>query len=442
MIKKKFTINQNEGKRFSIQSGDINKIHINQKYAYNSIFGKKICFGSQVLIKILNIIRISFKENFYLKISFNQPVFYEIPIYIHINKKNKKIFIEIFQSNKFIGIIEIEKNKLFTDENIKNKIENRKAKKKFSKKSSKKFLFKKINPNSSDNVKLKDLLMRLSKYVGVYYPGENSLLIEIEVFYSKNLKFKKFQVDSLEYDKRFKLIDNRIKFGNFLVLFKSLDRPKFDINKKYRYSKKIKKIIKNLKDNVLIIGSSQGIGLQFLQLFKMNKKIKIFATYNNNKININSPNIYKIKFNIKKDLNKIIKIISKNSSLKIFYFISDKIYFEKKLDIKIQKNYKFLFLDTPIKIINKNIKNKNILFFYPSTTNIKIDKNSPYSKIKLIAEKKLKILKKISKMKILIHRFPAIYSRQSINLFNREPLSLNGYLEKNSNLLKHIVNKN
>ena len=284
--------------------------------------------------------------------------------------------------------------------------------------------------------------MRLSKYVGVYYPGENSLLIEIEVFYSKNLKFKKFQVDSLEHDKRFKLIDNRIKFGNFLVLFKSLDRPKFDINKKYKYSKKIKKIIKNLKDDVLIIGSSQGIGLQFLQLFKMNKKIKIFATYNNNKININSPNIYKIKFNIKKDLNKIIKIISKNSSLKIFYFISDKIYFEKKLDIKIQKNYKFLFLDAPIKIINENIKKKNILFFYPSTTNIKINKNSPYSKIKLIAEKKLKILKKISKMKILIHRFPAIYSRQSINLFNREPLSLNGYLEKNSNLLKHIVNKN
>ncbi len=270
MIKKKFTINQNEGKKFSIQSGDINKIHINQKYAYNSIFGKKICFGSQVLIKILNIIKISFKENFYLKISFNQPVFYEIPIYIHINKKNKKIFIEIFQSNKFIGIIEIDKNKLFTGENIKNKIENKKVKKKFSKK----FLFKKINPYSSDNVKLKNLLMRLSKYVGVYYPGENSLLIEIEVFYSKNLKFKKFQVDSLEYDKRFKLIDNRIKFGNFLVLFKSLDRPKFDINKKYKYSKKIKKIIKNLKDDVLIIGSSQGIGLQFLQLFKMNKKNK------------------------------------------------------------------------------------------------------------------------------------------------------------------------
>ena len=439
MIKKKFIITQNEGKKFSIQSGDINKIHINQNYAYNSIFGKKICFGSQVLIKILNIIKISFNENFYLKISFNQPLFYEIPIYIHIHKKkNKKILIEIIQSNKFIGIIELDKGKTFTDKNIKNKIENRKVKKKFNKK----FIFNKINHNSNNNVKLKDLLMRLSKYVGMYYPGENSLLIEIEVIYNKNLKFKKFQVESSEYDKRFKLIDNRIKFGNFIVLFKSLDRPKFDINKRYKYSKKIKKVIKDLKDDVLIIGSSQGIGLQFLQLFKMNKKIKIFATYNNNKININSPNIYKIKFDIKKDLNKIIKIITKNSSLKIFYFISDKIYFEKKIDAKIQKNYKFLFVDMPIKIINKYIKNKKISFFYPSTTNIDIDKNSPYSKIKLIAEKKLKTLKKISKMKILIHRFPAIYSRQSINLFNREPLSLNGYLEKNSNLLKHIVNKN
>jgi hypothetical protein len=439
MIKKRFIITQNEGKKFSIQSGDINKIHINQNYAYNSIFGKKICFGSQVLIKILKIIRIPFNENFYLKISFNQPVFYEIPICIHINKKkNKRILIEIFQSNKFIGIIEVDKEKTFTDENIKKKSENRKIKKKFSKK----FLFNRINDNSNNNIKLKDLLMRLSKYVGVYYPGENSLLLEIEVFYNKNLKFKKFQVESTEHDKRFKLIDNSIKFGNFIVLFKSLDRPKFDINKKYKYSKKIKKVIEDLQDDVLIIGSSQGIGLQFLQLFKMNKKIKIFATYNNNKININSPNIYKIKFDIKKDLNKIIKIITKNSSLKIFYFISDKIYFEKKLDGKIQKNYKFLFVDMPIKIINKYIKNKKISFFYPSTTNIDIDKNSPYSKIKLIAEKKLKTLKKISKMKILIHRFPAIYSRQSINLFNREPLSLNGYLEKNSNLLKHIVNKN
>ena len=63
MISKKFIITQSEGKNFSLESGDNNKIHIDQNYAYNSIFGKKICFGSQILIKILKIIDISFEQN-------------------------------------------------------------------------------------------------------------------------------------------------------------------------------------------------------------------------------------------------------------------------------------------------------------------------------------------------------------------------------------------
>ena len=37
---------------------------------------------------------------------------------------------------------------------------------------------------------------------------------------------------------------------------------------------------------------------------------------------------------------------------------------------------------------NKYIKNKKILSIYLSSTNIEIDKNSLYSKIKLIIEKK------------------------------------------------------
>ena len=49
--------------------------------------------------------------------------------------------------------------------------------------------------------------------------------------------------------------------------------------------------------------------------------------------------------------------------MKIFYFISDKIYFEKKLDNKIKKNYKSLFVDIPLKIINQHNENDKILFF-------------------------------------------------------------------------------
>ena len=192
------------------------------------------------------------------------------------------------------------------------------------------FSFKNINYKSSYDTKLKNLLMRLSKYVGVYYPGENSLILDVEVIFNTNFKFKKFQVESFEEDARFKLIYNRMRFDSFLILFKSLERPKFDNKKKYYFSKKIKNIVKGLRDNVLLLGASQGIGLQFLQLFKLNKKIKIFATYMNNTIDIHSSNISKIKLDVKKDIKKIQSIINKNSSLKIFYFISDKIYFDRK----------------------------------------------------------------------------------------------------------------
>ena len=221
--------------------------------------------------------------------------------------------------------------------------------------------------------------MRLSKYVGVYYPGENSLILDVEVIFNTNFKFKKFQVESFEEDARFKLIYNRMRFDSFLILFKSLERPKFD-NKKILFFKENKEYCKGLRDNVLLLGASQGIGLQFLQLFKLNKKIKIFATYMNNTIDIHSSNISKIKLDVKKDIKKIQSIINKNSSLKIFYFISDKIYFDRKLDKKTQKNYKKIFLDIPMMILHNIISEKKFLFFYPSTTNIDIDKNSYYSK--------------------------------------------------------------
>ena len=127
MISKKFIITQSEGKNFSLESGDNNKIHIDQNYAYNSIFGKKICFGSQILIKILKIIDISFEQEFKLKISFNQPAFYDVPIYINVLKKNKlKKSIKIYQLKKFIGLIEIDQK----DISIEKYLDNQEQKKK------------------------------------------------------------------------------------------------------------------------------------------------------------------------------------------------------------------------------------------------------------------------------------------------------------------------
>lgn len=438
--KKSFVITDNHGKQFSKESGDNNKIHLFDDYAYNSIFGKKICFGSQILIKILDIINFSYKKNYYIKVQFNKPVFYNSPIDILINnKKDNSQIIKIFQLKKYIGFIEILRKKSFLSENFKNELRVKKMK---NKPLNKKIQFKNISVKDDDKTKFKNLIKCVSKYVGVYNPGENSLLLEIEIYLNNENDLKKFKINSSEIDERFKLIDNYLEYQNFRIFFKSLVRPRFSMNKKYIYSTKFIKKIKSLKDNVLLIGASQGIGLQMLQALKMNKSIKIYASYNKNKIFYNDTNISKIKCNIKNDLKKIFNIIDKNNSLKIFYFISDKIYFEKKLKNDIKKSYKNIFVDIPIKIIKKYSKNDKISFFYPSTTFIDIDKNTTYSKIKLIAENKLRLLKKNAKIKIMVHRFPAIYSRQSINLFDREPISLNKYLEKNSNLLKHIVNKN
>ena len=77
-------------------------------------------------------------------------------------------------------------------------------------------------------------LMRLSKYVGVYYPGENlDSDIKLYLIQTSNLKI---QIESFEEDARFKLIYNKC---NLIVFnfFKSLERPKFNHNKKYYFSK-------------------------------------------------------------------------------------------------------------------------------------------------------------------------------------------------------------
>ena len=49
--KRSFFISYLEGKKFSKISGDNNKIHLNKKIGYNSIFGENICHGALLIIK-------------------------------------------------------------------------------------------------------------------------------------------------------------------------------------------------------------------------------------------------------------------------------------------------------------------------------------------------------------------------------------------------------
>ena len=47
-----FKITKNDGLKYSKITGDLNKIHIDDRYALNTVFGEKICHGTLVVQKI------------------------------------------------------------------------------------------------------------------------------------------------------------------------------------------------------------------------------------------------------------------------------------------------------------------------------------------------------------------------------------------------------
>jgi hypothetical protein len=420
-----FTITENEGLKYSKISGDYNKIHIDEKTGYNSIFGEKICHGTLVITKIFKLINlekiIKNQKKFSIDIKFFKHSKYCCEMSI-IKKKN---IYHVFQDNQKSLELKIINSNYYKFKNI----------------SKKKKLTSFINKYLNKESKIKNiynLLNIISKYVGTIYPGKNSLIKRININLNGYLNFrnKKIEILSKKIDPRFPIIENRLSYGKFIIEFQTLERPVVKKNKKI-ITKILKKKIKKIKYNALIIGSSQGIGLDVLNILKQNSKITKIATFNKNKIKNNNNKIIPIKIDVFNELNSINKIIDKYLPIKIFYFVSPKIYIENKLNPIIKKQYKFLFLEVPLMIINQN-KSKNISFFYPSTSYIYEYRNSFYSKIKLNAEKKIRKLCLDNNILFRTIRFPTLNSRQSISLNNPNPPSLFQYLESNPKMVNKI----
>ena len=420
----KFKINEEDGRKYSILSGDNNKIHINKIFGYNSLFGETICHGTLIVNKIFKIIKlkkkIKNKNKFSLRIEFLKHFKYNSEISI-IRKNNTY---NIFQEKQKKLEIKIKYDNYLKTYNF------------FKKKYNLKF---KNNIIDRDK-KINDiiiLLNNISKYVGTIYPGEHSIIKEININFNK-IEYpysKKIVIFSKKIDPRLPIINNKLNYNHFIVSFQTLERPKVKnkINIPYKV---LKNKIKKIKYNALIIGGSQGIGRDITNILKHNSKISKVVTYNKNKI-FNKKKIISKKVDVLKETKTINKIIDKYYPIKIFYSVSPKIYFENKLEKKIKNEYKKLFLNIPLKIIKEN-KFKKISFFYPSTNYIYENKNSIYSKIKLEAEKKIKKLCTKNNIPINIIRFPAINSRQSISINNPNPPNLIEYLKSNPKIIDKI----
>ena len=208
MSRKKFKITKDEGIRFSKISGDYNKIHIGELFGYNSIFGSIICHGALVILKFLKTINLKKKKLLNINVKFYKPLFYNSYIFLVLNLKNK---------NKTEYILK-------QDSEIKAVISLR-----FE-----------IGNYTADHDLFK-ILSSLSKYVGMTYPGKNSLINSIDINYISNKNFgKKIKIKSQLADKRFFLIKNKLIFKNYNVFFESIKRP-FVIDKKIKLKKVLRK---------------------------------------------------------------------------------------------------------------------------------------------------------------------------------------------------------
>ena len=432
MYSDSFSIKEFEGNNFAKLSGDNNVIHINKIAGYNSIYGQNIAHGVLVIFKFLE--KIKFKKNYsYIKTLFNDGFRYNYEIKIRKIKKNRsKILYKLIQQNNINASIEIGfPPKKYLIQNLK-KI-NFEKKYLISKRIIKKFSCNYIPKE------LKIALCYLTKYVGTIYPGKNSLITEINLS-NNNINIVNnisINSDSSLLTKGFPLINNRLIYKNYNIEFKTLIRPELNI-KLNKPNRKILKEINLIKENVLIIGGSSGIGNDLLKLFLNNKKIKIISTYYKNKINKNRKNLIIKKLNIETDLIFIYDIIKKFSPIIIYYFPTPKIFFKTISDKNLIKLYKKYFIDIPIKIIkfSSNFQSK---FFYPSTTYNNV--LSPYSLIKLKAENEISKLKKL-KTKINILRIPGINTKQNLSLISRKLPNFRDLISVDKKIFNKVFFKN
>ena len=433
MTLNKFFITTKEGKKFSKISGDYNKIHIDEKIGYNSIFGNNICHGVLIILTFLKKIKFKKEEIFNINVKFNKPFFYNSEIIFKKKSvKNNKIKYSLRQYNKETANISIDFN-----------INNEDTIKKYNKTTQ--YKFNKQERKSYYTNLDKDLLIILfciSKYVGMKYPGKNSIINSIDINYNSkiNLSGNNIKIKSQLIDKRLPLIKNKLMFKSFVVFFDTAKRPTVK-KKKIKLKKNFLNRIKEISENIFVIGASQGIGRDVFLLIKKNKKIIKIASYFKNKIRLKGKNIITKKIDITKDLRLINNIIAKYTPIRIYYFPTTKIFINMQIDKKIVREYEKFYILFPLRILKKN-KNKKISFFYPSTTHIENYKKSIYSKIKLRAEKKIKNFCNKNKIPIYIHRYPPMNSRQTISLLNNSHPNLVQYLEKDKGSIDKIFPKN
>ena len=402
---------------FLKESSDYNNIHL-----FNKNNKLVVVHGVNILLVVLDQILKKFKL---LKISTLYVRFFK-PVLLS-RKKNlrliviyKKGLLELYQKKERLLSIKIN----YTTNILEEKYHS----------NSKIFNYRKINkkkiknlyPNIflSEKKNLVEALMNLSRYLGTIYPGNNSLISEINLKIIEKSK-RKINLNFSNFDARLNLSKIYITVGNINAKVTSFHAPQLPIN----YSlNDIKKITKNkllgISQNALVLGGSSGIGEIVSKIIFMNGG-KVCMTYHKNNIgkkiklevkkNKNF-SFFKFDVNNNKDYYKLKKLKKINT---LYYFPSPNINNQLMEKTTLKKFFDFYFKKLSKIILFYHKYNKHFTLFYPSTSFIgeKFASISlkDYIFTKKIAEKKIKKLCKEKKIKLCILRLPITDTNQNIS---------------------------
>lgn len=390
-----------DSQAFAQFSGDKNQIHINNKISENYFFRKSIVHG--VNLSILGFIKFLKKKN--LKIKNAKINFLNYCI-------NEEIF-SISPINNSIYIKGENNNKIKIDLNLGNKIEY----KSITKTQKKILKFYNLNKKFFSNLNFLEHLIFISKKVGNFFFGANTLIHSIILKENKLLKISKKSFVIKRIVKNIYLLKINYLGYESDTIFSKLTKIKFDLNK-FNLSKKILKKIKNKK--IIIFGISSDVS-KAVQLCVRKAKVQIFKYSLTNK-NINKSRIKKFILNKKPEF--------------IFFFSSPKVLSTTQVNkSNFQTYYEVYYKKFKIilDILNNNkLKTK---VFYPSTFALNKPKTflrlKNYLRAKQIGEKLC--LKHKHSRYIKIFRLPAFKSRSNYNML--------GYYEGESlyNIKKYLT---
>ena len=433
------SFNLEDQKKFADFSGDINPVHLSEKYARKTPPGKPIVHGINTFLWALDGLCES-ENNLYEKINikFLQPIYLneEIFCYFYPNEKkievsnNNIVFLTATLDGSEYANKRIDYNKtperLEINEYNNNDIDtmlhsNQLLDFSYTANSE---LTKSLYPNLYKKIAHSIVCEMgcLSALVGMQLPGLHSIFVSLKVDLS-NLDQKAINaVEIIKADNRFNIVDIKASSENITSIIRAIVRPKPIEVLSSNELKGLLEFEKCFNKKILVIGGSRGIGSVVVKILSL-LGCSVTFTYSKGKeeaLNLKeelSKSGKDVEF-IKFDINEpnMGDLFLSNPEY-IFYFPTPKIFVKRSkiFEEPLYKNFYFYYVDSFTKIFNKSLEHSVKSIFYPSSIAIEEDSNDmpEYVKAKSEGEVLCDKLKRNNKVNILIKRLPRTLTDQT-----------------------------